>query len=87
MPAVFGRRPIRGLAMAGSEGVMVMDISTTEIASPCIGVCTIDPQTEVCSGCMRTLDEIAGWRDADASARLAILDRIDERRSAGHPTT
>ena len=29
--------------------------------SPCVKVCIMDPQREVCMGCGRTLDEIAHW--------------------------
>ncbi|MEQ8736819.1 MAG: DUF1289 domain-containing protein [Rhodospirillaceae bacterium] len=31
-------------------------------ASPCIGVCTIDRETKMCIGCLRTLSEIGAWR-------------------------
>jgi predicted Fe-S protein YdhL (DUF1289 family) len=52
------------------------------IASPCIGICTLDPQTELCLGCLRTGSEIAAWRDADSNLRLRILDRVRSRRAA-----
>ena len=29
--------------------------------SPCIGVCTIDQNTQQCIGCGRTLEEISKW--------------------------
>ncbi len=31
------------------------------VPSPCNSVCRVDPQTEFCLGCLRTLDEIAAW--------------------------
>ncbi|HUN91380.1 MAG TPA: DUF1289 domain-containing protein, partial [Burkholderiaceae bacterium] len=31
------------------------------VASPCVNVCHIEPGTGCCEGCLRTLDEIAGW--------------------------
>jgi predicted Fe-S protein YdhL (DUF1289 family) len=53
------------------------------IASPCIGVCTLDPQTELCRGCLRGGAEIAAWRDADSELRLRILERVALRRATG----
>ena len=29
--------------------------------SPCIGVCSIDPKSNLCLGCLRSSDEIAIW--------------------------
>ena len=34
--------------------------------SPCVKFCVLDPGPGLCSGCGRSLDEIAGW---SASAR------------------
>jgi predicted Fe-S protein YdhL (DUF1289 family) len=51
------------------------------IASPCIGICALDPQTELCLGCLRTGSEIAAWRDADSNLRLRILDGVRLRRA------
>ena len=49
------------------------------IASPCTKVCVIDPATGWCRGCLRGLDEIAGWSSMDDGAKRAVLDRIEER--------
>ena len=51
-----------------------------DLPSPCISVCEIDPETLFCRGCLRTSWEIAAWRDLDHDARLALLDRLRERR-------
>jgi predicted Fe-S protein YdhL (DUF1289 family) len=59
----------------------------TPIPSPCTGVCTLDPATGLCIGCMRTLGEIAAWPDADRQARLAIVQRLRERRRAAGRTS
>jgi uncharacterized protein len=50
--------------------------------SPCIGVCLIDPATRRCRGCLRDIDEIATWYDANAADKRAILARIAARRAA-----
>jgi predicted Fe-S protein YdhL (DUF1289 family) len=31
------------------------------VPSPCVSVCRMDMHTELCEGCLRTLDEIAAW--------------------------
>lgn len=50
------------------------------VESPCISVCQLDEQSGLCRGCWRTRDEIAAWGRADTDARLAILEKIHERR-------
>lgn len=49
-------------------------------ASPCINICRMDPDSGLCSGCFRTLDEIANWSRLDATARLSVLDAVDIRQ-------
>lgn len=49
-------------------------------ACPCIGVCSIDLDTEMCSGCYRTMDEIGAWSDASAEEKQAVLLRIEQRK-------
>ena len=51
-------------------------------ASPCLGICLMDPRTRMCRGCLRTIDEIAGWYAASLSEKHAILDRLAVRRAA-----
>jgi len=53
-----------------------------DLVSPCIGVCRLDPVTEHCSGCWRTIDEIAAWGALDRDGRVEILQRLRERRRA-----
>jgi predicted Fe-S protein YdhL (DUF1289 family) len=52
------------------------------VASPCVGICRIDPQTRLCEGCLRTLDEIAAWGTLDDDARRDVWNAI-RRRAAG----
>ena len=56
------------------------------IPSPCINVCKMDPISQLCTGCFRTLDEIAAWAQAADAERAAILARITLRRLEGDPT-
>ena len=47
--------------------------------SPCIGVCVINPQTQLCEGCFRTLDEIAAWWDYTPEQKRVVLAKLDGR--------
>ena len=49
-------------------------------ASPCVGICLIDPATRRCRGCLRYIDEIASWYGASAAEKRTILARLAERR-------
>jgi predicted Fe-S protein YdhL (DUF1289 family) len=51
------------------------------IVSPCINVCAIDAATGLCSGCGRTLDEIARWASMSDVEREAIMRALPERRA------
>ena len=35
-------------------------MSNQEIESPCVGICVVDDE-DICEGCGRSMDEIAGW--------------------------
>ncbi|MEO0031773.1 MAG: hypothetical protein RIS94_1531 [Pseudomonadota bacterium] len=54
-------------------------MSADTIASPCIGVCVV--QEETCTGCARTLDEIAAWFTATPAEKRDILAAVAERQS------
>jgi uncharacterized protein len=51
------------------------------VPSPCISVCVIDERTGLCTGCQRTLDEIAAWSVLDDTDRRAVWTRIGLRRA------
>lgn len=50
------------------------------IASPCIGLCRIDEQLDLCAGCARTRAEIAVWREASPERRQQIWAELPARR-------
>ncbi len=52
------------------------------LSSPCIGVCTMAPDTGLCRGCFRTIDEIARWRAMDERERARVLAACDARGAA-----
>jgi predicted Fe-S protein YdhL (DUF1289 family) len=56
-----------------------MASNTTEVPSPCIQVCRIDPASGLCQGCLRSLDEIAAWPNLSARDKRLVLDRVATR--------
>jgi hypothetical protein len=52
------------------------------IVSPCIKVCIIDPQSGLCRGCGRTLDEIGRWMSFTDTERNRIMTELPKRRAA-----
>jgi predicted Fe-S protein YdhL (DUF1289 family) len=53
-----------------------------DIRTPCIRLCTLDPETRICLGCGRTLEEIAGWTRFSAAERDAIMALLPGRLTA-----
>ena len=49
------------------------------IISPCVGVCSIDPQSDLCIGCLRTSAEIAMWPQIDRQRAYQIMKEIKGR--------
>ncbi|MGO8865738.1 MAG: DUF1289 domain-containing protein [Alphaproteobacteria bacterium] len=56
-------------------------------ASPCIGVCRLDPKGRLCLGCRRTLKEIAAWPGLAPEERARILASLKGRKVAAPPGT
>ena len=47
--------------------------------TPCIAVCMIDPRTNLCFGCGRTLVEIARWHRMESAERQAVMRGLAAR--------
>jgi len=52
------------------------------VPSPCINVCRMNPQTQLCEGCFRTLDEIAAWGGLRDGEKSVVLAQLPSRRTA-----
>lgn len=50
-----------------------------EIESPCVQVCVVHPETRLCTGCARSIDEIARWSRMDPEERRAIMADLPQR--------
>ena len=46
------------------------------IESPCINICKLDPNTDLCLGCNRTIEEITNWSTMNDSNKKKILIRV-----------
>ncbi|MGB5863699.1 MAG: DUF1289 domain-containing protein [Sulfitobacter sp.] len=53
-----------------------------EIESPCIKICVIHPQSRLCTGCLRSIDEIGAWSRMSPDIRRAVMDELPERAGA-----
>lgn len=63
-----------------------MTFAVHDVPSPCINVCRLDPATGLCTGCLRTMDEIAGWCDMTPADKQRVLTRLQERRLHAVPS-
>ena len=52
------------------------------IETPCIKVCQIDQMRGICTGCLRTLEEIAGWGGYSPERRREIMRSLASRDTA-----
>jgi predicted Fe-S protein YdhL (DUF1289 family) len=57
------------------------------IESPCVKICTYEPGSGVCTGCGRTLDEIARWSQMSDGERRRIMAELPARLSKNPPKT
>ncbi len=53
-----------------------------EVKSPCINVCRMNPETGLCEGCLRTIEEIAAWSTCSNDDKRAVLARLARRKRA-----
>jgi predicted Fe-S protein YdhL (DUF1289 family) len=53
--------------------------SRDEVESPCVRICVIHPETRLCTGCLRSIDEITNWTRMGAEARRAVMDELPAR--------
>ncbi len=48
--------------------------------TPCVKICVIDKATKQCTGCFRTLEEIARWSSYSAAERRRIMTELPGRQ-------
>lgn len=50
-----------------------------EVQSPCIKICVVHPETRLCTGCLRSIDEIGAWSAMSNDARRRVLAELPGR--------
>ncbi|MEL6571446.1 MAG: DUF1289 domain-containing protein [Pseudomonadota bacterium] len=52
----------------------------SEIESPCVKICVIEPKSRLCTGCLRTIDEIGAWSQLMPEIRAEIMAELPSRK-------
>ena len=52
-----------------------------EPESPCVKVCVVNPETGLCLGCRRSIDEISRWPRMTAEERRTVLASLSAREA------
>jgi predicted Fe-S protein YdhL (DUF1289 family) len=50
-----------------------------EVESPCIKVCVVHPEARLCTGCLRSIDEIGQWSRMSADERSVVMEDLPRR--------
>ncbi|MDB4254882.1 DUF1289 domain-containing protein [Yoonia sp.] len=50
-----------------------------EIESPCIKICVIHAESRLCTGCLRSIDEIGAWSLMSPEARQFVMAELPSR--------
>jgi len=56
-----------------ATGLFMQILPPQPVQSPCVGICELDPRG-LCSGCLRTGEEIACWLQFSDAQRAWIMD-------------
>jgi hypothetical protein len=62
-----------------------MSLPPEYVPSPCVQVCTLDPASGLCRGCLRSVQEITNWLEMTAEEKRATLARVEQRRTQTQP--
>ena len=55
------------------------------VASPCNSVCTMNPTSGLCEGCLRTIDEIIAWSTLSDDDKRRVWDALALREPSVGP--
>jgi predicted Fe-S protein YdhL (DUF1289 family) len=65
--------------LLAQRAVQVLAEPVPHVPSPCLSVCVMDPQTDMCAGCWRSLEEIGAWSRMPDEAKRQVWHRILQR--------
>lgn len=71
---------VRNLLLA--RAALLVQLPQADVPSPCISVCSMNPDSGLCQGCLRTIDEITRWSASSPQAKRAIWASIAQRAAA-----
>ena len=49
------------------------------VESPCIKICVIHAESRLCTGCLRSIDEIGAWSRMTPEARSSVMAELPNR--------
>ncbi|MEP3347644.1 MAG: DUF1289 domain-containing protein [Litoreibacter sp.] len=52
-----------------------------EVQSPCINICVVHPAERICTGCLRSIEEIGAWGRMSNEERAELLEELPSRAS------
>jgi hypothetical protein len=58
---------------------MTIAAKTPVIESPCIRICSLDPASNLCTGCGRNITEITLWYGMSSDERSRIMAELPAR--------
>ncbi|MBE0453853.1 DUF1289 domain-containing protein [Roseovarius autotrophicus] len=50
-----------------------------EVESPCVRICVVHPEARICTGCLRSIDEISRWSKMNNDERRAVMTALPDR--------
>ena len=65
--------------LLAQRAAQVLAEPVPHVPSPCVSVCVMDPQSQVCTGCWRSLEEIGAWSRMPDEAKRKVWQRIQQR--------
>ena len=57
-------------------------VAPRPVPSPCVSLCKMNRDSGLCDGCLRTIDEIINWNEADDAYKHAVWAAIAVREAA-----
>jgi len=50
-----------------------------EVESPCVRICVVHPEARICTGCLRSIDEITRWSKMSGAERREVMAALPDR--------